>query len=164
MTLHSLAAALQDTAAGRFVAVSAWAFPTLEALHVLCLTTVFGTVALVDLRLMGLAFRDRRITALSAEVLPFTWAAFAGALLTGSLLLSSQATVYLANPAFRWKMLMLALAGLNMMVFHLVTWRRVQAWDGRRDPPFAVRIAGLVSMALWIGVVVFGRWIGFTLQ
>ena len=162
--LHNLAAALQDTAVGRFVAVSAWAFPTLEALHVLCLATVFGSVALVDLRLMGVAFGDQRVTRMSTQILPLTWTAFAGAALSGGLLFSSQAAVYLANPAFRFKMLTLALAGLNMLVFHRVIWRTVGTWDDRSSPPFAARIAGLLSAAFWTGVVMFGRWIGFTLQ
>jgi hypothetical protein len=161
--LQTLAVALEDTPLGQYVAASAWAFPTLEALHVLFLATVFGSIVVLDLRLIGLAFRTWRVTELSAQILPITWVAFAGAVVSGGLLLSSQATTYLANTSFRLKVLMLALAGLNMLVFHLGTWRTVKAWDGRGVPPMAARAAGLLSICCWIGVVVFGRWIGFTL-
>lgn len=160
--IEALTAALEQSAIGQFIAVSSWAFPTLEALHVICLATVFGSIAVVDLRLIGLAFSDRRISQLSADVLPVTWVAFAGAVVTGALLFSSQALSYFANPYFRLKLLMLALAAVNMLAFRLVTWRTVDAWDSRAIPPGAVRAAGLLSMVLWIGVVVFGRWIGFT--
>lgn len=160
--IQTLGAALEHSAIGQYIAVSGWAFPALEALHVLCLATVFGSIAIVDLRLIGLALSDRRISQLSADVLPVTWAAFAGAVATGGLLFSSQALSYLANPSFRLKVLMLALAAANMLVFRLATWRTVDAWDSRPTPPGAVRAAGLLSMAFWIGVVVFGRWIGFT--
>lgn len=160
--LQTLGSWLEGSTLAQFIAVSAWAFPTIETLHVLFLTTVFGSVALLDLRLIGLAFRDRRITDLSAEVLPITWTAFVGAAVSGGLLLSSQATVYLANTSLRLKALMLALAAVNMLIFHLVTWRRVHRWDERGVPPLAARFAGALSLSFWIGVVVFGRWIGFT--
>ena len=162
--LQTLGAALEGSRLGQYIAVSAWAFPTIEAVHVLFLTTVFGSVAIVDLRLIGLAFNHRRITELSAEILPITWTAFLGAAISGGLLLSSQATTYLANTSFRFKMLMLALAAVNMLVFHLVTWRTVERWDERGVPPLAARAAGLLSICIWVGVVVFGRWIGFTLH
>lgn len=162
--LQTLAAGLQDSALGHYIAASNWAFPTLETLHVLFLTTVFGSIVLVDLRLIGLAFGHRRITELSAEVLPIAWIAFAGAVISGGLLLSSQASAYLANTPFRLKMLMLALAGVNMLIFHVATWRTVDDWDERRVPPLAARAAGLLSLGFWVGAVVFGRWIGFTLH
>jgi len=162
--LQTLGSGLENTALGQYIAASAWAFPTIEVVHVLSLATVFGSVALVDLRLIGLAFRHRRVTELSAEILPITWTAFVGAVVSGGLLLSSQATTYLANTSFRFKMLMLALAAVNMLIFHLVTWRTVEQWDERGVPPMAARAAGLLSICLWAGVVVFGRWIGFTLH
>lgn len=162
--LETIAAWLENSALGQYIAASSWAFPTLEAFHVLCLATVFGSIAVVDLRLVGLAFGRWRVTELNAEVLPITWTAFLGAVITGGLLLSSQAIAYLANTSFRFKMLMLALAGVNMLAFHLAAGRRAGDWDERRVPPLAARAVGLLSIGFWVGVVVFGRWIGFTLD
>ena len=162
--LETIAAWLETSALGQYIAVSAWAFPALEALHVLFLGTVFGSIALVDLRLVGVAFRRWRVAELNAEVLPVTWTAFLGAVITGGLLLSSQAVAYLANTSFRFKMLMLALAGVNMLIFHLVAGRRAGDWDERRVPPLAARAVGVLSIGFWVGVVVLGRWIGFTLD
>ena len=162
--MQSVGAALEGSGLGQYIAASAWAFPTFETVHVLFLGTVFGSIVLIDLRLIGLLFKNRRVTELSAEILPITWAAFLGAIISGGLLVSSQATTYFANTSFRLKMLMLALAAVNMLVFHLVTWRTVERWDERGVPPLAARAAGLLSICIWVGVVVFGRWIGFTLH
>jgi hypothetical protein len=97
-------------------------------------------------------------------VLPVTWGAFLGALISGLLLFSSKATHYLADAPFRFKMICLALAGLNMLIFHFLTYSDVQKWDDEVVTPKAARIAGLLSLIFWIGVVAFGRWIGFTVK
>lgn len=148
---------------GIYIAESTWAFPTLETLHVIALVTVVGTIAIMDLRMIGVAGRDWAITDLSKDTLPWTWGAFVLAAITGGLLFVSKASSYMINPYFLWKMGMLVLAGLNMMYFHFITWRTVEHWD--RDPtvPVAVRIAGILSLVFWILVVFFGRAIGFTL-
>jgi hypothetical protein len=54
------------------------------------------------------------------------------------------------------------LAGVNMAAFHFGAYRRVHEWDEIHPPPRAARLAGTLSIALWIGVIFFGRWIGFT--
>ena len=139
-------------------------FPWIESAHVIAATLVVGTVAIVDFRLLGIASRGRPVSELSGEVLPWTWTAFVLAVVSGSLMFISKAPTYFDNTAFRLKMLFLALAGLNMLLFELVTYRSVKAWD--RDAPAAgaARAAGFLSLALWILVVASARWIGFTTE
>ncbi len=136
-------------------------FPWIESLHVLSIVLVVGTIAMVDLRLLGLRARERGARSLIGEVLKYTWVAFGCAALTGLLLFSSAATIYAANPAFRIKAVLLALAGLNMAYFHLLPYRSIHLWDELVSPPLKARIAGGVSLACWIGVVAAGRWVGF---
>src|SRR5262245_46625242 len=137
------------------------AFPWLESVHVLAITLVLGSIAVADLRLLGLASVKRPVSQLLHEVLPITWLAFGVALATGLLMFTSNAVEYAHNRPFQLKMLMLVLAGLNMLVFQLVTFRGVGAWDEKRRTPPAARLAGAASLACWIAVVAFGRWIGF---
>ena len=148
---------------GIAIAESTWMFPTLETLHVIFFVTVLGTIAIVDLRLIGVASRGHRVSLLAKDLLPWTWGAFAFAALTGGLLFVSKATSYVANPYFLWKMVMLALAGINMMYFHFFTYRTVEHWDLDPSVPLGAKIAGALSLIFWLAVVFFGRAIGFTL-
>ena len=139
-------------------------FPWVESVHVLAITLVVGSISIVDLRLIGLASLDRPVGRLARDVLPCTWIAFAFAALSGGLLFSAKATGYAGNFFFRGKLVLLALAGLNMVVFHAFVGRGLGGWDAMTNPPTAARIAGVLSLLLWIAVVAFGRWIGFTLH
>jgi hypothetical protein len=136
-------------------------FPALESLHVIAVTLVVGTIAVVDFRLMGVASHRRSANRLIQELLPFTWGAFALAAVTGLLLFTSKSVDYAANPAFLAKLGVLFLAGLNMAIFHLGVHRRITSWDLAASPPRAARVAGLFSLILWTAVIVLGRWIGF---
>jgi hypothetical protein len=139
------------------------AFPSLESVHVLAITLVLGSIAVADLRLLGLASVKRPVSQLLDEILPVTWVAFGFALVTGLLLFSSNAVEYAHNKPFQFKMILLVLAGLNMLVFQLVTFRTVGTWDQATRTPPGARFAGAASLVCWIGVVAFGRWIGFTI-
>jgi hypothetical protein len=154
---------LQATPLAVFIHQTRWAFTAIELLHVVAVSLVIGTIAIVDLRLLGLASAGRPFTELAGKVLPVTWAAFVLAAIAGSLLFISQAPAYFANTTFRIKFLILALAGINMLIFELITVRGVQSWDARSTPPSSARLAGGISLTCWILVVVFGRWTGFTM-
>ena len=140
---------------------TSWLFPFFETLHVFGLATVIGSIALVDLRLLSLVNRNQAVTRLSEEVLPWTWGGFALAIVTGGLIFMGGADHYVRNTAFQLKMLLLLLAGANMLAFHLVAWRNVGRWDCDPNPPLAAKIAGALSLLFWICVVAAGRWIAF---
>lgn len=165
MTLTGLLAALEDTplaAAMRGEHGGEWLFPLVETLHVMSLAMVFGSIVMVDLRLVGAASRGSAVSSLSREVLPYTWGAFVCAIVTGTLLFVSKAHVYFHNLQFQLKFLCMLLAGANMLVFHFGVYRHVLEWDESYPPPRAARLAGALSITLWMGVIFFGRWIGFT--
>jgi hypothetical protein len=138
-----------------------WLFPITETLHVMALTIVFGSIAMVDLRLLGIASRNSTVSRLSDEVLPWTWSAWGAAAVFGSLMFMAKATTYAGNLQFRLKFVCMGVAALNMLVFKLGAYRHVERWDSG-EPPVSAKLAGGLSLALWIGVVFFGRWIGFT--
>jgi hypothetical protein len=154
--------AIEHSGVGEWMRGNVLAMPYVEAAHVVFITLVFGTILVVDLRLLGWRDTGRAVTRVAGEMLHWTWTAFAGAVLTGALYFSANATTYWFNTAFRFKMLCILLAGANMLVFQLVTWRGVGAWDRSTSTPRAARIAGALSILLWLGVITLGRVIGFT--
>jgi hypothetical protein len=130
--------------------------------HVLALTTVLGSIAILDLRLLGWASRDRPVGRVLEDVLPCAWTAFAVALASGVLLFSSNARTYAHNSFFLAKLVLLLLLGVNTAVFHAGAGGRMGQWESATRPPAGARIAGALSMVLWLAVTVCGRWVGFT--
>ena len=137
-------------------------FPLLESIHVIGLALVFGTIAIIDLRLLGTASAERPFKLMAEDILKWTWAAFALTALTGALMFITNAAVYYDNSYFRVKMLLLALSGINMLAFELTAGRTVGRWDRAPSAPAAGKAVAVLSIALWIGIIVMGRMIGFT--
>jgi hypothetical protein len=162
MDIATFLGSLESTGLAVAIRESLYLFPVIESLHVIGLTTVFGTVAILDLRLLGLASIHRPFTKVASDVLRWTWAAFALTVTTGLLMFITNASGYYSNLQFRSKMALLALGGINMLIFDLTTGRSVHRWDEDAIPPFGGRLAGALSLLFWIGVIFLGRWVGFT--
>lgn len=152
---------LQDLPIAIAIRDSLYYFPLLESAHVIGLAMVFGTVLTMDLRMMGVASMERPFRVVTDDLLKWTWLAFAVTLLTGALMFTTNATVYYHATAFRIKMLLLLIAGLNMAVFELTVGKRAQEWGKSAKVPRAARIAGIFSLTVWLAVIVAGRMIGF---
>jgi hypothetical protein len=140
---------------------SLYVWPLVESTHVLTLGLFVGTAALLDLRLLGLSFRGMPVSALTGRLLPWTRVGFVIMTATGLLLFYSQPIRYYHNIFFRFKVLLLIAAGLNVWLFHGRIHRRVSAWDTAAAAPRAARIAAVVSLAAWAGVIVAGRLIAY---
>jgi hypothetical protein len=154
--------AMQATPWGTAVRESTWLFPTIESVHVLSLVLVVGSIMMVDLRLLNLASRQRSVKELTDDILPWTWTAFVCAAITGTLLFSSSAVRYVGIWQFEAKMCMLVLAAINMGIFHVGAFRSVAQWDRHPvHPPVAAKLAGGISLGIWVTIVALGRWIGF---
>jgi hypothetical protein len=168
MNVTSILTALQDLPLSAAIrgetAGSEWDFAIVEILHVLALVVVFGAITMLDLRLIGWSARGVSIRRLTDNIVPVTWVAWGCAALTGTVLFMAKAVTYLNLLQFQLKFLMMALAALNMLVFHFGAYRRVADWDTAPVPPPAARLAGALSLAFWIAVVFCGRWIGFSIR
>jgi hypothetical protein len=158
MSLEDIADILAATPLAAELTDSTWLFGVVESVHVVALTLVFGSIALVDLRLVGLFEKDRDANVLIRRLLPLTWSGFALAAITGTTLIFANPKGYFENFFFLGKIAVLALAGLNMLVFHFLVQPKL-------DTPGALgpRLSGGISLVLWLTVVTFGRWIGFTI-
>ena len=137
-------------------------FPLIESTHVIGLALVFGTIAIIDLRLLGIASAQRPFRRMASDILKWTWAAFALTALTGTLMFITNAQVYYHNFFFRTKMLLLVLAGINILVFELTAGRTIHRWDKAPSAPAAGKAVAALSLAIWIGIIFMGRLIGFS--
>ena len=162
MSMDSVLAALENQPFAVAIVEGASLFPWIETVHVIAIVTVVGTISVVDMRLLGVRAHVPSARRLMAQLLPATWIAFAVALISGVLMFSSKAVKYAANGPFQAKMLLLVLAGANMLLFHALTHKNIEMWDTGKTPPSA-KIAGALSLTLWISVIALGRWIGFTI-
>lgn len=164
MSLYGLFQWLQSQPLPTAIRESPTAFPWIECFHVISATFVVGLLIILDLRLIGACSRDQPVTRFTERIVPWVWGGFVASVITGGLLFCQTATKYYTNEMFRTKMIILLVAALNMLIFHLATYRRASTWDMTMPPPWAVRSAGLASLACWLAVMVVGRWIGFTLE
>ena len=152
---------LEQSLVGTSVRDSLWMFPVIETVHIFGIILLVGGTSILDLRLMGLTFRDESVSKLAGRFIPWALAGFVIQVTTGFLLFSSEATKMYGNIGFRIKMSLIVVAGLNALIFHAVAYQSVGKWD--KDPvgPLSARAAGLVSILLWFGIVAAGRWIAY---
>ena len=104
----------------------------------------------------------RSFTRIHHELIPLTWVAFVVSVITGALMFAPNSITYVVNTAFQLKLLAILAAGVNMAIFQFVTARSVATWDQGTPTPSSVRLAGVLSILLWITVIFLARWIGFT--
>lgn len=161
MSLLQICQWLNDTAIGTAIRESTLMFPLIETVHVLGIALLVGTVAIVDLRLLGLILKREPVTRITRQILPLTWWGFAVVFISGVLLFWAGAAKLYENPAFRLKLLLLLFAGLNPLVFHLTIYRSVDSWENDPITPIHARLAGLLSLILWSGIIITGRAIAY---
>ena len=137
-----------------------WWFPLMESLHVLSLVIMLGAILMLDLRVLGWTALRYSISSLNRELVPWSAAAFLVANVTGLAMFITRASNHVENPAFQIKMLLLLLAGINIVFFHFRVLNTVSQWDSQARAPRAARLAAASSLMLWIGVTLAGRWIG----
>lgn len=133
----------------------------LEGSHVLSLMLFAGTIFLVDLRLLGVGFKKTPISVISDRVLPLTVFGFALMVVTGLLLFYAKPLLYYHNLWFRLKLVFLAIAVINIFIFHYRVQKDRDRWDTAVKPPAKARISALVSIVSWVLVIMFGRFIAY---
>lgn len=152
---------LEYTSLGTAMRESAWLFPTVETVHLFGIISLVASTSILDLRLLGLILRRESVSKLAARCLAWAWGGFAVQVATGFLLFSSEATKMYGSRVFQIKMLLILLAGVNALVFHVLAYRRAAAWDDAPVTPSSARLAGFVSILLWFAIVAAGRWISY---
>ncbi len=135
---------------------SLYAFPVLLTIHLISLATFAGLVMMMDLRLLGVAYRGTPFSEVQGRLFPWQMVAMVVTSLAGLLLFYAQPMRYFGKVLYWIKMALLALAGVNVLLFHFITYRTIDNWD-ITNPPVAAKVAGGLSVALWACIVAFGR-------
>jgi Family of unknown function (DUF6644) len=161
MDLLGICQWLDSTRLNALLRTSSWFFATFDVIHTLGIVLVAGTIMFVDLRLLGLILRSEPVAAVIRRIVPWTLRGFALMFFTGASLFTSEPVKMYHSPAFRIKLVLLTLAGMNALLFHLTVYRRAPGWDPQAPAPFQARLAGLLSLALWISIIAAGRAIAY---
>jgi hypothetical protein len=140
---------------------SLYMYPLIESAHVLTLGLFVGLAVMFDLRLLGLTLKRVPVSEYTSRVLPWAKVGFVVMVITGALLFYAIPVRTYQCIFFRLKVAMLILAGINVWVFHSRVERRIADWDLAPVPPWAARVAAVVSLVLWAGIVVAGRMIAY---
>jgi hypothetical protein len=157
--LQTYAAWINTTWLHFFAVNYKWVWATMETLHFLGLGLMVGTIGVLDLRLLGCA-RGLPIASVQ-KLVPWGIGAFVLNTLTGIVFLAGAPYQYVYNFAFQMKVLFMLAAGVNVLIFYTGTWARTQTIGANQTAPWAARIAGAVSLFLWIGVMYWGRMLTF---
>lgn len=140
---------------------SRYAYDLIESVHVWALCLFFGLAVLFDFRLLGWSLREVPVSEVAHRLLPWTVVGFAVMVASGALLFSAIPLRSYQNIFFRTKMILLVVAGLNVLIFHSGVFRRVSSWDLAARPPRPARVAGALSIILWVCIVLSGRMIAY---
>ena len=163
MTILSVCEWLESTAAGVLVRESLYGFPILAAIHILGLTVSVGTLVWFDLRLVGVSMPRCPVSSLYRRLIPWTLVGFCVMFISGALLFTGFATKAYGNVYFRIKLTAIVLAGVNALVYHRMTERRIAHWNDAARPPMPARLAGVISIVVWTIAIMAGRMMSYTM-
>jgi hypothetical protein len=148
---------VDSTSLSRVINDSKWLFPAIEGVHIVALALLFGSVIVLNLRLLGVGVRQRPASELLHELQPWTFCSLIVILATGVLLFSAEATKSFHSNPFRIKMVLLVVA----IVFHYAVSQRIVGRDSEQPHPILAKSSAVFAIALWVSVGLAGRAIGF---
>jgi hypothetical protein len=156
--------ALEASGLGQAMRQWLWLYPSVEIVHIVGIGLLFGSIAVLDLRLLGFS-RTFSVRRLASHVLPWTAASFILIVPSGFMMFTAHASDFIESELFVLKMLLILAAGVNAALFHTITFRTADVWDTeemrRLPPPPSARAAGAISLLLWISVIACGRLLAY---
>jgi hypothetical protein len=154
---------LHDTQLSTTMRESIWAEPLVETIHVLTLTLFLGFAVLLDLRLLGVCMKRRKVSEVLAQLNPYLFVGFGIMIVSGLLLFTGDPPAFWGTIFFKVKMVFLIFAGLNVLIFNATIGRKVAEWDLAAKTPQAAKTAAIISIVLWVAIVAAGRAIAYAL-
>jgi hypothetical protein len=152
---------LSETPVSLAIQNAGWVIPAAQSVHILAISVVLATMAMLDLRMLGLAGRHHPVSSMAARFIPAVWIALCVLAATGLVLIVGEPARELLNPAFRWKMALVA--GAIAVTWLVQSTLRSDGgfWDMSPGRKAAARVLAITSLSLWITIAVLGRWIAY---
>jgi hypothetical protein len=152
--------AIEASALGEAMRKWLWLYPSVEIVHIVGIAVLVGSIAILDLRLLGLS-RALPVRRLAAHVLPWTIGSFVLIIPSGLAMFVAHASDLMANPVFALKICLILAAGTNAALFHAAVFRGAAGWDVDAMPPLAARASAALSLLLWVSVIACGRLLAY---
>lgn len=150
---------LETSAVGAAMRGSTWLYPIVEIVHIVWFSVLAGSVAMFDLRVLGFG-RSVPVLAAGRMLLPWSVLSMVVIVPAGLLLFSAHPHELSNNRVFQLKLILIALAGLNALSFHLGVYRKASTWHAAA--PALARLHAAASLGLWISVISCGRLLAYT--
>jgi len=156
--------ALEASGLGQAMRQWLWLYPAVEIVHIVGIGLLFGSIVVFDLRLLGFS-RNISVKRLASHVLPWSAGSFLLIVPSGLLMFIAHASEFIGSEVFVIKMLLILAAGVNAGLFHTVTFRTADVWDAEEmrklPPPPSARLAGGLSLLIWLSVIACGRLLAY---
>jgi hypothetical protein len=156
--------ALEASGLGQAMRQWLWLYPSVETVHIVGIGLLFGSIAVLDLRLLGLS-RSIPVRTLAKHVLPWTAGSFLLIVPSGLMMFTAHATEFIDSPVFVLKKCLIMAAGLNAALFHTMVFRTADVWDAedlrKLPPPPSARVSAALSLLIWISVIACGRLLAY---
>ena len=156
--------ALESSGLGQAMRQWMWLYPSVEIVHIVGIGLLFGSIVVMDLRLLGVS-RSIPVRTLARHVLPWSAGSFLLIIPSGLLMFTAHATEFIDSEVFVIKMLLIMAGGVNAALFHTITFRTADVWDSEEmrklPPPPSARAAGAFSLLIWISVIACGRLLAY---
>jgi hypothetical protein len=157
-------AGIEASGLGRAMREWLWLYPSVEIVHIAGIALLFGSIAVLDLRLLGFS-RTISVKRLAGHVLPWTAASFALIVPSGLAMFTAHASEFIQSEVFVLKLCLILAAGLNAALFHSLAYRTADVWDAedmrRLPPPPSARVFAALSLVLWLAVIACGRLLAY---
>jgi hypothetical protein len=126
-----------------------WMYSSISVTHYVTMFWCIGSIAFVDLRVMGLAARNWTVVEVAEQFFPWAWAGFSLAILSGFLMFATDAGDWAPSRHFHIKLMLIALS----VVFAVVVQKSAPKWSQNSETPSIAKIIALISLLLWIATI-----------
>lgn len=144
--------ALEQTHWVQIMGSTGWMYSTISVTHYVTMFWFIGSIAMVDLRVMGLAARNRSVGDLAQQLFPWAWAGFTLAVISGFLMFATAAGDWAPSKHFHIKLGFIAVS----VAFAVIVQKSAPKWSQASETSWAAKLIALISLLLWVVTIVSG--------